>query len=228
MSNAPRFYTAPGDKEEKKLVSVTSITSCAMKYGLLGFYGKHGNKEAGRIAKEASTIGNDLHTYMNYKVTRPADTLMPIESDQSKVELMFSNADKFIKQFKPKAIATELTVYNVPDGYAGTLDFVGTVKDGIKEVLILADWKSSGSVYSDYYLQVEAYYRALLYSLKRGLIEFPTVIGNIELWVVRLPKDDHFNPKTDVTKLEPNVMRFKAFLGLRDYFYWTKEAKKNR
>jgi hypothetical protein len=210
----PRYY--------KGLPSVTSITACAMKEGLLYFYGKYGTQEAKRIGEEAAAIGDDTHTYINKFFTGKAGATLEI---RSRLHLMRNPVNNFLlfnKRFKPKPILIEKEVVNKEDGYAGTLDGVMKLS---RNRLVLLDWKVAGSIYDEYILQIEAYYRALTSMQKRGIIKIEGEIK--DLWIVRFAKDGGMDFDKDILKLKPNDKRYQAFLGLKDYFNW-KHAKENK
>ena len=218
-----RYYPVPLDPIEPhktiEVPSVTTITGCAAKYGLLYFYAKHGLKRVGNrsypaaedIAREASAIGTGVHDYIldRSKGKKPKVA--------SKYARPVANYEKFRKVFKPKTLLADAMVYSLKHGYAGTLDEVAEIGD--KQVLI--DWKTSKELYPDYKMQVEAYYRAIIEMLTTDVtVALPAVH---ELWLVQLDKEKEFDEKKHVLKFEPNIERFKAFLGLRSYFYWNKQ-----
>jgi len=62
----------------------------------------------------------------------------------------------WVKDVKPKFIATEKTIVSTEHGFAGTIDAVVEI-DGQRFVV---DWKTSKSVWTEYELQISAYRRA--------------------------------------------------------------------
>jgi ATP-dependent exoDNAse (exonuclease V) beta subunit len=99
--------------------------------------------------------------------------------------------------------ASELPVYSLQYGYAGTVDAVGWREhDG---VLVALDWKSGKGIYREYALQVAAYAAA---------IEEMTGIPVAECWVVRLGKDRPLFVAREVRDWRAVFEAFKGLLAL--------------
>lgn len=211
-----RFYdkTKIAAMGELKLPSVTTITGCAMKWALMYFYAKHGLKKAKEIAAEAAAIGTGVHDFIidiskGNKLGKP----------DTKFAQAIANFEAFRKAFKPEPVLIDFPVFSAKERYAGCLDEV----DMLDGVLVLCDWKTSKAIYDDYKMQVEAYYRALLEMQEAGLVKLPAEVK--ELWLVQFDKESMFDEKKHIVKITPNEQRFKAFLGLRDYFEWANLLK---
>lgn len=76
----------------------------------------------------------------------------------------FAAIDSFFKTMRPEVIHTELVLFNLKEGYAGTCDLLAKVGP----YTFLIDWKTSKAVYEDYWLQVEAYNHCDLAVTKDG------------------------------------------------------------
>jgi len=201
--------------------SVTEICGCAMKWGLVYFYGKWGIKKAKGIANEASGIGKALHSYVNQIFQ--GNKKITLDADLRKVGRAIKNFDRFAKEYKLEPIFVEQVVYSEKYGYVGTLDFFGLMGDE----LVLLDWKTSKAIYSDYNLQVQAYWTALEEMLEKGLLQLPDDVKDlpVKLKIVRFDKENIFNPKKDIKTFKPNQKTKGAFLGLLEYYNWNKNNK---
>jgi hypothetical protein len=80
----------------------------------------------------------------------------------------------FCRDFEPEFLATEATVFNRTQAYAGTLDAILRVKlkNGSSGVL-LVDYKSGRAVYEEVALQLSAYAHAEFVGLPDGVTEVP-------------------------------------------------------
>lgn len=76
----------------------------------------------------------------------------------------FAAIDSFFKTMRPEVIHTELVLFNLEHGYAGTCDMLAK----IGPYTFIIDWKTSKAVYSDYWLQIEAYNHCSLAITKDG------------------------------------------------------------
>ena len=87
---------------------------------------------------------------------------------------------KFLDDWQPDPVLTEVAVVNYTHGYAGTLDMVFDCRDG----RILADIKTTRSgIYGETALQLAAYRYAEVY-LHKGLeVEMPEVQESWAIWV---------------------------------------------
>jgi hypothetical protein len=192
-----RFY----EKEGQQYVSVTTVTGIPMKYALLLWYGKHGIVKAKELSEEALSIGSAVHKWIDNDIRTNL-----YEEPSAKIKRAIDNYEIFSSTYRPVPELTEQVVYHPTCGYAGTFD--GLFKIEGKPVLL--DWKTSSSMYDEYRLQLEAYYRA---GLATGLLPKST-----ELWVVRLDKEEEIDVDKDIYRFKPNKTVFKAFLHLLGYF----------
>ena len=86
-------------------------------------------------------------------------------------------AEAFIKERGSKILATELTVFNLTHGYAGTLDLW---EIDIKGVTWILDWKTSKGVYVEHAVQQAAYRNAEFAVVQKRVV---ASAGSQEKWV---------------------------------------------
>ena len=202
--------------------SVTEICGCAMKWGLVYFYGKWGIKKAKEIANEASGIGKAVHSYINQIFQ--GNKRIIVDADLKKIGKSIANFEVFRKQHILEPRFLEQVVYSEKYKYVGTLDYFGWM-DG---ELVLLDWKTSKDIYFDYKLQVQAYWTALEEMLQKKLIQLPKYDVKdlpVKLKIIRFDKVKDFNPKKDILTFKPNEEIKRGFLGLLDYYNCSKNQK---
>lgn len=118
------------------------------------------------------------------------------------------SAVDFLDAWKIRPLLTETVVYNLSEGYAGTLDMVVT-SDLLPGEVILADWKTSGSgIYNEAALQLAAYRHAEGYVADDGDRPFAD-LGVTRAWGVWI-RDDGW----DVFPLETGPEEFETFLSV--------------
>lgn len=240
----PRYYDKakiPALPKGMQLGSVTSVTNCASKYGLYWFYAIHGiriekNKKGEdrkvlvgeEVGREAAMIGTGVHDYISDDLRG-----LKLGSPDTKFKKPIDNFRKFQKKFDPEPLLVEQTIYSLCPvcvegngetphlctGYAGTLDLICRIKGEI----VLLDWKTSKDIYDDYKLQVEAYYRAvcLMQSMDQLGLKEPVT----KFMLVQLDKEKDFDYEKHVMKIDPNECRNFGFIGLLNYFRWSKILK---
>ena len=145
---------------DNKLPSVTTILSATKseeeKAALANWKERVGHKEATRIKTEASTRGNNLHSYIeNYLRGRINDSFF--ESNEQYKNMAKEIIDKGIKGKLEEIFGMETTLH-YPEKYAGTADLVGVYQG--KEAII--DFKQANKpkkidYIQDYFLQLGAY-----------------------------------------------------------------------
>lgn len=105
------------------------------------------------------------------------DRYEPLNADE------WTNLEAFATwalRYKPQVVIHEHAVWSPIFKYAGTVDFVGTIlvpEDDKsfpqevrgKRILILLDWKTSGGIWDEYELQIAAYGRAVLETIRSRL-----------------------------------------------------------
>ncbi len=147
----------------------------------------------------AADFGSELHAII-------ADLLMGAEIA---VPPAFAAAVAAFRHWQETAglhltlFASEVPVYSLQHGYAGTVDAIGWRK---REAAIVAiDWKSGKGIYREYALQVAAYAAA---------IEEMTGYPVSECWVVRLGRDHPSFVARQVDDWRVAFEAFKAALAL--------------
>jgi hypothetical protein len=125
--------------------------------------------------------------------------------------------EQFLKDFEPEYSATEASVYNRTQRYAGTLDAIATIDDRT----ILLDTKTSKkAIYPDVALQLAAYRFAEFIGLPDGSEEqMHPVTGCAAL---RLGEDDY-----ELIDVRADRDVFQVFLFVREVFRWTSETSKS-
>ena len=138
---------------------------------------------------------------------------LPVTTTQ---EPRYRQFERFVEDFTPQWEASEATVYNRRERYAGTLDAIAVI--GGRRLLI--DIKTGKSVYSEFPLQLAAYARGEFVGVKGAgggfgdmEHEMPVVDGGA---VLHLPaKGPYRLVEVDIS---PRV--FQAFLVVRDLHEW--------
>lgn len=178
-----------------------------------------------KTSKTATDIGSEAHLwaeeFLQYRLDNDHDEsyIPPMPED----ERVLSSVNAFLEWYRAhdvRVLGVEQKVYSKTHNYSGTFDLLAVI-DGR---LTIADWKSSKSIYPEYYLQGAGY--VLAYEEEQAYIGEKTgtqpEFREIEdVAVIRIPKDgSDFEVKT-ITDLEPHK---KAFLACREIYNW-KETK---
>ena len=168
-----RWYAFESEDPKTKLPIfnfVPSVTWICESYPKgIGFYkwlADKGWDEAEAIKAAAGDKGSKVHkaieTLLNGDPVKMEDKFVNPTTEQleeltaEEYEALCSFADWF-NSVKPEILATEITVVNKEQNYAGTVDFVARI-DG---KVWLIDFKTSQNVWPSYELQVSAYKHAL-------------------------------------------------------------------
>jgi hypothetical protein len=116
---------------------------------------------------------------------------------------------------QPEWIASEATVYNRTQAYAGTLDLIARIAGQV----VLADVKTGKAIYPEVALQLSAYRHAEFMGLPDGTEEpMPPVDGALALHLTaEACTEVHVRTDDDV---------FQAFLFAREVFRWQEETSK--
>jgi hypothetical protein len=145
-----RYLTAGG----KRVPSVTTILSRYKESGgLLHWAFQRGKDGAENLYdKTATDIGTLVHSLVEADIHGQPHPEIPPEYE-AKVISGYSAWRDWWAGTKYEVIATEVPLVSEIHQFAGALDAVIKTPQG----LMLADWKSSNAVYSDYLLQLAAY-----------------------------------------------------------------------
>jgi len=122
----------------------------------------------------------------------------------------------FLDDWRPEYLATEATVFNRTQAYAGTLDAVMRLRIGGQLLTVLTDYKSGNNVYPEVGLQLAAYRNAEFVGLPDGVTEaqLPLIDAGAVL---------HIRPKgyrLRLVRIDDEIYR--AFLHAREVFRWAK------
>ena len=127
----------------------------------------------------------------------------------------------FLEEWHPQYLATEASVFNRAQGYAGTLDAILVVNlPGVGRWALLVDYKSGKAIYPEVALQLAAYRRGEFVGLPDGTTE------------VELPPVDecavlHVTPKgCTLRPVRTDQAVFDAFLHACQVYRWTKELSR--
>lgn len=137
------------DERGNKLPSVTQILQVIAKPQLMYWYGKMGNEKAKQILDEAGEFGGKVHTLIEQSIKGQKVTLSGRFVD-------------IIENFKITTggwewVEFEKVLINQKDGWGGTADAIAKI-GGVKT---LVDFKTSGGIYLEHYLQLSAYMQQL-------------------------------------------------------------------
>ena len=119
----------------------------------------------------------------------------------------------FIDDFEPEFLATEMTVWNRTESYAGTLDWIARINGRT----LLGDTKTGKEIYADVALQLSAYYRGEFALLKDGSEQpMPHLDGAVAL---HLRDDGTYR----LIPVDVSERVFRAFLMAREVMRWAEE-----
>lgn len=192
------FYTIKGEK----LVSVTTVLGIIHKYPLLLWYGKLGVAGAQKESRKAMKIGSNVHSAIENYIKGNLST--PKWKDGTARFNAFSAFLSWLEDNDVEFVETELEVYSLEYGFAGTLD-VGAIVNGENAII---DFKCSKGIYAEVELQLQAYCKA---KIEMGY-EPPTV-----LYCVRL---DKLTGKYQVKKYKPSTEVFEVFVAAKKLWEW--------
>ena len=156
-----KIYTING----KSYCRVTKTLSIIAKNGLFGWYMAVGKKKAEAIIKDRQILGTQVHTLFEKILREEAIDISKMKKEiQEDIKLF--KIFKYNTSLEPEGL--EQRLWNDEYGYAGTADFIGKYTTwkpycvrghdrGFKDSLVIGDWKTSRSIYDDYWLQLAAY-----------------------------------------------------------------------
>lgn len=144
-----RYYNING----KEYPSVTTILSVISKPGLTSWKVKLGKEESEKVSKEAAGIGSQVHKALEYVIKGKAVPRDLLSKPVKKAIVYFTEWCRRVV-FEPQG--SEMTVYSDKYGFAGTLDLPGLMGDS----LAIIDFKTSGRIYKEVWLQLAAYWLA--------------------------------------------------------------------
>ena len=158
-----------------------------------------------RYSRSRMDIGSDVHNAIEAHVL--GKPMPPIEDEE--VEARMQQFGRFLEEFAPIFEASELTVFNRTENYAGTLDAV-VVIDGER---LMLDIKTGSGVYPEAALQLAMYRHAEFFQLRDGEEHpVPATAGGVILHL-----------EADAYSLVPMVCDeeiFKMALYAREVYRW--------
>lgn len=176
LVNDKHFYKVG----EEYYPSVTTILQALAKgIGFNKYMFSKTEVEAKQELEEAGLAGSKIHNAIeqliagrqfNYQDIEYVDDkgmahrgLTPEEANKLKTFI------RWWHEYQPRVFASEKIVYSKTHKYAGTMDFIGTIKEGKidkksktpdKDLWFIIDWKTSGGIYPSYEMQVTSYAQA--------------------------------------------------------------------
>jgi hypothetical protein len=164
----------------------------------------------------AADLGTDVHAALE------AHTLgKPMPPWTAAIRPYMEQFVRFLTDFTPAFAATEASVYNRAEHYAGTLDAIATLTLPLhaEPGTYLFDVKTGKDVYSEVALQLAAYRHAEFIGLPDGSeAPMPPVDGALAL---------HLSPHAyRLIEVRADREVFAAFLYAREVFRWQTETSK--
>jgi len=234
------------DELQKYFPSVNHILGIGFPkgQGLLNWLKNKTAEESDKILKHAGERGSRVHDAIRdliqgqtlsiqayYKNEDGSST--PLQTEEWNYLLSWA---AWCDKFKPQMLKHETAVYNKKYGYAGTVDFIGTIEipagtkvyiDGKltitpdkgpndtdykpKIISCLLDWKTSGAIYDEYKLQTAAYAACMKLKPKQ---EFYT-------GVIRLgTKHKNGGYEMHLYSRALTIFHFKQFLKTKDTYHF--------
>lgn len=165
-------YTSPTG--ETDWPSVTEVMDVLSKPGLYQFYAKHGMEGVASILASTGDIGNEFHAGIQARFQGTQE----VYTTTSAKEMVDAFFEDFVKPYNVKPITLETKVVSVANRYHGTYDGIVHVTNvpygrgiqGVYSGKVLADWKSSNSIYDSHGVQLGGYWGAEANPPQHGLI----------------------------------------------------------
>ena len=184
----------------RELPSVTTILGIIAKgEGFNNWLKKQGDN-ADKILTEAGDFGTCIHNHLEAigkGIQVNVDALRPKEK---RCVVAFQG---WVKDNVKRFISTEQAVYNVREGYAGTLDAVVEMIDGRIAVL---DYKTSSGIYDTYELQVVSYGKAW------GKFD--------DAYILRFENDEKKKDDMQIRKVDNHDYLYEVFLAALKVYNW--------
>ncbi len=153
-----------------------------------------------------SIVGDETHKYVE-QVAKGLE-ITPQHGDTRDSCAQF---DRFVRDYRPKFIESEATIFSRKYGYAGSLDLIVEI-DGVRYIL---DVKTGRTVWSEVALQIAAYDNGDFIGLPTG-VEVPISPTKRGLCLHVRPDRYELLP----VKCGPDV--FRTFLSCLDVYDWAR------
>lgn len=151
------------DAKEPGYWSVTTILDIIHKKWLWEWKLNLGRELSEKKSNDAAERGTIVHNILE-RIDLPISKIL--KPNRGDIYINFVDEEfiihalqgyfRWVKDYQPKTIASELFVLNEKDGYAGTIDRVCEINGE----LWIVDFKTSKAIYRDYGLQLKAYEKA--------------------------------------------------------------------
>lgn len=204
--------------------------------------------EPDRVRDAAADRGSDVHAAAEDLVLETAQELLGLAMAGYELEILLERQwpdaiapwmaafVNFNRDWRPRFLAAEATVFNRPQAYGGTLDAIAVVPGledalpglGLGDVPLVVDYKSGNRLYPEVALQLSAYARGEFVGLPDGVTEAPLPDVSQEYGLAL-----HLRP---ATRQHPRGYRlrpvrigqdvFAHFLFARENFRWVTESSK--
>lgn len=158
-------------------------------------------KKAEKAVQETSGTASDFGSRSHSMISALA-VKQPVPPHQPDISHIQDSFAQWQARYQVEVLESEMLVYSLKYGYAGTLDALGwrSLPSGQRSRLLI-DWKTSNSISPTFSLQLAAYARA---------VEEMTAQPITEAWVVRFDKK---SPQFDVYQVSDLERSWKAFHG---------------
>lgn len=173
----PKDFTSTSKEyniDGKKYIRVTRSLSIIGKPGLMSWYASVGRRAAEAVIQNRQILGTKVHKLIELKLKGKPLYLNKLPKnafgDEVKVDIKLFAA--FNKEAELKAEGLEQHLWSNKHRYAGTADYLGNYVTPErflvrghkgrfpKPVFVVGDWKTSRSIYPEYWLQLAAYAHA--------------------------------------------------------------------
>jgi hypothetical protein len=169
--------------------------------------------------KKATDIGTEAHQWVEWSLCRelglPCGSEPPLSDPAAKATRAWKLWREEV-EFEP--IAVESTLYSISKRYAGTMDFLASMKHEGQRITVLGDIKTGSAIYREAKMQASAYVNAA--------VEMDVLPEPVPALIVRLPKkgpEDGF--ETALVSVKDQVAYFRAFLSALTLFNALEIAK---
>lgn len=171
-----------------------------------------------RESKRKMNVGSAVHAEAEaYALGIPRPEALPA------VAPYLTSFRNFLEDFKPDFQLVEATVFNVAEGYAGTLDAVARVGGRT----FLFDWKTGKDIYPDVALQLAAYEHAESVLMRDGsTAPMPPVDGCAALHLREYDPDLPSDRGYSVIPVATGDAAWAAFRYVREVMRWMEETSK--
>ena len=172
-----------------------------------------GVKRSDREAKRAANIGTGTHKMCEWRLKFSMGEWLPEPQIGPESRIGYEAFLRWLDEISFKPTHSEVVVHSLEDGYAGTVDAIGTISG----YPALVDFKTSKAVWPEAFLQTAAYAHA---ATKMGLCDrFP------QCYILRLPKTIE-DPEFECVQVDDLDSALDAFMACKKLWMWHKGIEK--